>query len=98
MGSSDDEGLSQLYLELADASKKRFMPQKGQVVVLQCSPIWKKIRKSFKTLSELKLKFIAKTGKREAMTRKTPLKDFLLKIEMLTLDLYSFLFKFDNLV
>ena len=27
-GSSDGEGLSQLYLELADAYKKRFMPQK----------------------------------------------------------------------
>ena len=28
MGSSDGEGLSQLYLELVDAYKKRFMPKK----------------------------------------------------------------------
>ena len=57
MGSSDGEGLSQLYLELVDAYKKRFMPQNGQTAVLKCSPIWKKMRKSFKT-SEFKLKFI----------------------------------------
>ena len=38
MGSSDGEGLSQLYLELADAYKKKFMPQNGQVAVLKCSP------------------------------------------------------------
>ena len=60
MGSSDGEGLSQLYLELVDGYKKRFMHQNGQVAVLKCSPIWKKIRKSFKTLYELKLKFIPK--------------------------------------
>ena len=59
MGSSDGEGLSQLYLELVDAYKKRFMPQNGQVAVLKCSPIWKKMRKSFKT-SEPKFKFIPK--------------------------------------
>ena len=29
------------------------MPQNGQVAVLECSPVWKKMRKSFKTLSEL---------------------------------------------
>ena len=74
MGSSDGEGLSQLYLELVDAYKKRFMPQNGQVTVLKCSPIWKKMRKEFKTLSELKLKFILKAWKREAMAHKTPLK------------------------
>ena len=72
MGSSDGEGLSQLYLELVDAYKKRFMPQNGQVAVLKCSPIWKKARKSFKTLSELKLKFISKAWKREAMAHKNP--------------------------
>ena len=38
MGPSDGEGLSQLYLELADAYKKRFMPQNGQVAELKCSP------------------------------------------------------------
>ena len=59
-GSSDGEGLSQLYLELVDAYKKRFMPQNGQTAVLKCSPIWKNMRKSFKKLSELKLKFIPK--------------------------------------
>ena len=47
MGSSDGEGLSQPILGLIDAYKKRFMPQNGQVVVLKCSPIWKKMRKSF---------------------------------------------------
>ena len=30
MGSSDGEGLSQLYLELVNGYKKRFMPQNGQ--------------------------------------------------------------------
>ena len=46
MGSSDSEGLSQLYLELVDGYKKRFMPQNGQAAVLKCSPICKKMRKS----------------------------------------------------
>ena len=52
-GPSDGEGLSELYLELVDAYRIRFMPQNGQAAVLKCSPIWKKMRKSFKT-SELK--------------------------------------------
>ena len=73
MGSSDGEGLSQLYLELVDAYKKRFMPQNGQVAVLKCSPIWKKMRKSFKT-SEFKLKFIPEAWKRETILTKPPLK------------------------
>ena len=47
LGSSDGEGLSQLYLELIDANKKRLMPQNGQVTVLKYSPIWKKMRKFF---------------------------------------------------
>ena len=34
MRSSDGEGLSQLYLELVDAYKKRFMPKNGQVAIL----------------------------------------------------------------
>ena len=55
MGSSYDEGLSQLYLEPVGAYKKRFIPQNGQVAVLKCSPIYKKMRKSFQTLTELKL-------------------------------------------
>ena len=33
MGSPDGERLSQLYLELADAYKKRFMPKNGQVAL-----------------------------------------------------------------
>ena len=70
MRSSDGEGLSQLYLELVDGYK-RFMPQNGQAAVLKCSPILKKMIKSFKTLSELKLKFIPKAWKREAMAHKT---------------------------
>ena len=98
MGSSDDEGLSQVYLELVDAYKKRFMPQNGQVAVLTCSPIWKKMRRSFKTLSELELKFIRKAWEREAMAHKTPLKDVSLKIEILTRLLLFLLFKPDNLV
>ena len=60
MGSSDGEGLSELYLQLVGTYKKRFMAQNGQVAAFQSSPIWKKMRKSFKTLSELKLKFIPK--------------------------------------
>ena len=63
MGSSDGEGLSQLYLELVFAYKKRFMPQIRQVVVWKCSSIWKKMKKTFKTLSELKLKFMPKSWK-----------------------------------
>ena len=50
----DSEGLLELYLELVDAYKKNFMPQNGQVAILKCSPIMKKMRKSFKALSELK--------------------------------------------
>ena len=46
MGSSDGEGLSNLYLELVDAYKKWFIPQNGQVALLKSSSIWKKIRKS----------------------------------------------------
>ena len=67
------------------------MPQNGQTAVLKCSPIWKKMRKSFKTLSELKLKFIPKAWKREAMAHKTPLKDSSLKIEILTRLLFFFI-------
>ena len=73
MGSSDDEGLSQLYLELVDGYKERFMLQNGQVALLKCSPIWKKMRKSFKT-SEFKLKFIPEAWKRETILTKPPLK------------------------
>ena len=56
MGFSDGEGLSRLYLEHVDAYKKRFMHQNGQAVLLKYSPIWKKMRKSFKALSELKVR------------------------------------------
>ena len=66
-GSSDSEGLSQPHLELVDGYQKRFMPQNGQVAVLKCSPVWTKICKSFKTLSERNLKFIPKAYKREAI-------------------------------
>ena len=90
IGSSDRKGLLQLYLELVDAYKKRFIPQNGQAAVLTCSSIWKKIRNTFTTLSELKLKFIAKAWKREATAHKTPLKGYSLKIEILTRLLYFF--------
>ena len=67
--SSCDEGLPQLYLELLDAYKKKFMPQNGQAAILKCSPIWKKMRKSFKTLSRLKAQVYSQkeAWKREAM-------------------------------
>ena len=45
MESSDGEGLSQLYLELTDAYKKRAMPQNRQIVVSKCSPIRKNEKK-----------------------------------------------------
>ena len=91
MGYLDDEGFSQLYLELVDACKKRFMRQNGQVAVSKCCPIWKKMRKNFKTLPEHKLKFIAKAWKREAMAHKTTLKRCSLKIEILTRILLFFI-------
>ena len=65
MVSSDGEGFSQLYLELVGVYKKRFMPQNGQLAVLRYSQ--KQMRKSIRTLSELKLKFTSKAWKREAM-------------------------------
>ena len=68
-GSSDGEGLSQQYLQLVNAYKKRFMSQNGQVAVLKCCPLWKKMWKSFKTLSELKAQIHPQkeASKREAM-------------------------------
>ena len=45
MESSDGEGLSQLYLELTDAYKKRAMPQNRQIVASKCSPIRKNEKK-----------------------------------------------------
>ena len=90
MVSSDREGLPQQHLELVDVYKKR-LPQNGQVAVLKCSPIWKEIRKTFKTLSELKLKFIPKAWKREAMAQKSRLKAGSLKTEILTQLLFFFI-------
>ena len=55
MRSSDGQRLSQLYLASTNAYRKRFIPQNGQVAVIKYSPTWKKMRKSFKILSELKL-------------------------------------------
>ena len=49
------------------------------------------MRKSFKTLSELKLKFIHKGWEREAMAHKTLLKSCSLKIEILTGLLFFFI-------
>ena len=56
MGSSDDvvKKISQLHQELVNAYKKRLMCENGQVAVVKCSPIWKNIRKDFKTFPELK--------------------------------------------
>ena len=67
------------------------MPQNGQVAVSKCPPIWKKMTKRFKTLSELRLKFIPKASKREAMAQKTPLKGCSSKIEILTQVLLFFI-------
>ena len=56
MASSYDvsKKISQLHQELVNAYKKRFMCENGQVAVVKCSPIWKNMRKDFKTFSELK--------------------------------------------
>ena len=56
MASSDDacKKISQLHQELVNAYKKRFMCENVQVSVLKCSPIWKNMRKDFKTFPELK--------------------------------------------
>ena len=45
MVSSDDEGLSQRYLQVVDSNKKIFMPQNRQAAISKCSPIWNKIKK-----------------------------------------------------
>ena len=72
MGSSDGDGLL-MYIYSLLMLIRIFMPQNGQVAVLKCSAIWKKMRKNFKTLSDLiKLKFLPKAWKREAMVHKTP--------------------------
>ena len=56
MTSSDDVGrkISQLHQELVNPYKKRFMCENVQVAVVKCSPIWKNMRKAFKTFPELK--------------------------------------------
>ena len=56
VASSDDvdKKISQLHQELVNAYKKRFMRENGQVAVVKCSPIWKIVRKDFKTFPEFK--------------------------------------------
>ena len=56
MVSSDDEGLSQRYLQVVDSNKKIFMPQNRQAAISKCSPIWNKMKKK-KKLKYLRLKF-----------------------------------------
>ena len=90
MGSSYGEGLSLLYLELVNGYKKRFMPQNRQVAILKWSQIWKKMRKSFNTLSKLKLEFLPEAWKREAMAHKTPISGSSLKKEIPTRLLFFF--------
>ena len=80
--------LSQSYLELVNAYKKRFMPQNGQVAIWKGSPLLKKTRSFGK--SELKLKFIRKL-ENEKLWLKTPLKGCSLKIEILTRFLLFFI-------
>ena len=62
MGSSDGEGLSQLYLELADAYNKRFMLENRQVTLLKYSTIWRKMRKIFKGYLHYKTIFCHKVA------------------------------------
>ena len=62
MGPSDGEGLSQLYLELADAYNKRFMPENRQVTLLKYSTIWRKMRKIFKGYLHYKTIFCHKVA------------------------------------
>ena len=63
--------------------------RKNLVVAIKCSPIEKKMRKSFKT--EIKPKFIPNASKREAMAPKIPLKGCSLKIEILIRHLLFYL-------
>ena len=66
--SSDRKEVSQLYVDLVDAFKKRFKPKNEQIAMLECSPIWKDLRKRFKTIPELTQVNSQKgTWKRDAM-------------------------------
>ena len=82
------------------ATKKRFMPQSGQISVL----ISTKMRKSFKKLSELELKFTPKAWRGKLWHTRPPPRPLLslcwkyLLILTRLLLFYSFLFKPDNLV
>ena len=49
-----DKKISQLHQELVSAYKKIFMCENGQVAFVKYSPIWKNMRKDFKTFPELK--------------------------------------------
>ena len=59
-------------------------PSKWTSTYIKVLTNMEKMRKGFKILSELKLKFIDKVWKREAMTHRNPLKGCSLKIEILT--------------
>ena len=76
MGSSDGQGLSQLYLELTDAGKKRFMPQDGQGTALKCSPIWKEMRKVVKYYLNLSSSSSPKPENGKLFLTRPPLKVF----------------------
>ena len=58
--SLDSKEVSQLYVDLVDDFKKRFKPKNEQIAMLECSPIWKDLRKRFRTIPELKLKLTLK--------------------------------------
>ena len=55
MAFSDDisKKISQLYQELVNAYKTRFMCENGQVSVVKCSPLWENTRKDFRTFPDL---------------------------------------------
>ena len=55
MVSSDDEGLSQRYLQVVDSNKKIFMPQNRQAAISKCSPIWNKMKKKKIKISKVKV-------------------------------------------
>ena len=63
MVSSDDEGLSQRYLQVVDSNKKIFMPQNRQAAISKCSPIWKKMKKKKKKVKISKVKVQAHSQK-----------------------------------
>ena len=70
---------SQLHQELINAFKKRFMCENGQIAVVKCYPIWKNMRKDFKTFPELNSQVHSQTE-----ARKQERKKLFMKVEPLS--------------